>query len=239
MFHDATASFKEATEITSRLKARQPNADLWIEEENWPTLSLARYCWHRAVGSHEGFGVNFQNKHGHRISGSQVVWPEAAVLTSRAEDFVAGIQPASDFVLVASPRYSGKYRCEVVVRSRNALAQAEKSRDSTFGGDPAQVLMRHALPIWLERTKQEEKSPSIMPLPFQALLDPWIGNFIERGEASVFCLDCNQTVNSIRTGMRNEHSAGNRGEWTSSWRCPSGHNLYAEDHEVRLLLRPK
>ncbi len=239
VFHDATASFKDAIAFATRLMARQPTADIWIDEESWPTLSLARYYWYLARGSHEGFGVNFQNRSGHRIASSRAVWPEAAVLKFRAEEFLVSIPPASDFVLVASPKYSGKYRCEVVVRSRYALAQAQELRASTFGGEAEEMLMRHALPMWLERARPDVQSPSAMPRAFQALLDPWVGDFIERGEASVFCLACKKTIDSVQEGMRNERSAGNRGEWTSSWRCPTGHDLYAEDHDVRLFRRPK
>lgn len=239
VFHDATASLKQCIEFASRLQTRRTTAEVWIDEEVWPTLTLARYCWYRTTGSHEGFGITFQNKRGHRQSHSATVWPEAAVLKSHAAEFASSIEPASDFLLVASPRYSGNYRCEVVVRSRHALLQAEKLRDSTFGGAPEEEIMRHALPIWLERAQNDAKAPSTLPLPFFNLLDPWVGNFIERGEASVFCLDCKQTVSVVHMGMRNERSVGNRGEWTSSWRCPSGHNLYSQDHDVRLILRPK
>ena len=172
VFHDATASLRDCIDFASRLLERQPHSEIWIDEEDWTSLTPVRYYWHRATGSDEGFGCAFQQKHELSISESRVVWPETAVLKSRAEEFISSIEPASDFVVVASPRCDEKYRCEVVVRSKYVLERAQDLRDSTFGGSPEDVLVRCALPIWLDRTQQFAKSPSVMPMPFFQLLDP-------------------------------------------------------------------
>lgn len=239
VFHDATSSLDDAVAYATQLEQLKTNIDVWIEEEDWPSLSRWKYLWHRSTGTHEGFGVNFKNKCHHRIDGSKIVWPKLAVLKESAEIFLKTVQPCSDFVLVASPKYSGKYRCEVVVRRTNLLPHAIQVRDSTFGGDVNDEVARIAFPIWLDRIDTTVTSPTPLIPQFFDLVDQYVPNFISKHQASVFCLDCKQTVTQVRTEVRNEEASGEHGEWTSSWRCPVGHNLYSEDHKTRLILRPK
>jgi hypothetical protein len=75
IFYDATSSIKDAIRLAQVVVRREPSSDVTIEEENWPGLSWWKYHWHRIMGTHEGFGVNFKTRHDLEIGNIQIVWP--------------------------------------------------------------------------------------------------------------------------------------------------------------------
>jgi hypothetical protein len=239
VFHDGLSKLEDAIAYATMYDDTRSCNEVWVEEENWPSLTIWGYRWHRAIGSHEGFGVNFQNKHGIHIDSSHPVWPQRAVARAMAEGFVEALPPCSEFLTIASPWHSGNYRCEVVVRSQYLLPLSLRARDGTFGGQLQEEIARFALPTWLDRVDRTCNGPTTLPWQFFSEVDKYTEDFIQKNQASVFCLTCKKTVTHIQTSKRNEDYSYNRGEWTSSWQCPEGHDLYSEDHEVRLLRRPR
>ncbi len=79
MFYDATASLDDATRVAQVIQRRERAHDVTIEAENWPGLNWWKYQWHRIMGTHEGFGVNFKRRHSLEIENIKVVWPRAKV----------------------------------------------------------------------------------------------------------------------------------------------------------------
>jgi len=78
IFYDATASLSDAIQMAKVIQRRSPSDDVTVEGENWPTLSWWKYKLHRITGTHEGFGVNFKDRHGLSIEEIRTVWPEGA-----------------------------------------------------------------------------------------------------------------------------------------------------------------
>ncbi len=76
MFFDATGSLDDAVRMAKVIQRREPTYKVTVEAEDWPSLSWWSYQFHRIVGTHDGFGVNFKNKHGLEIRNIKVVWPE-------------------------------------------------------------------------------------------------------------------------------------------------------------------
>jgi hypothetical protein len=74
-FYDATASFSSAIQMAKVIQRHAPSHEVTVEAENWPGLSWWKYQLHRITGTHEGFGVNFKNKHGLTINEIETVWP--------------------------------------------------------------------------------------------------------------------------------------------------------------------
>lgn len=75
IFYDATASLQDAIKMAELIQRREPSYDVSVEAENWPNLSWWNYQLHRIRGTHEGFGVNFKDKHNLTIEEFKTVWP--------------------------------------------------------------------------------------------------------------------------------------------------------------------
>lgn len=78
VFYDATSSLTDAIQMAKVIQRHSPEHDVTVEAEMWPGLSWWKYQLHRATGTHEGFGVNFMNKHGLTIQHVETVWPASA-----------------------------------------------------------------------------------------------------------------------------------------------------------------
>ncbi|MDP2829324.1 MAG: hypothetical protein Q8O37_12045 [Sulfuricellaceae bacterium] len=77
IFYDATASLTGAIQLAEIIQRHEPSHEVSVEAENWPGLSWWKYHFHRITGTHEGFGVNFKNKHGLSIQEIKTVWTES------------------------------------------------------------------------------------------------------------------------------------------------------------------
>lgn len=77
-FYDATDSFTRAIQMAETIQQYEPSHEVSVEAENWPGLSWWKYYLHRITDTHEGYGVNFKNKHGLSIQEIKTVWPEIA-----------------------------------------------------------------------------------------------------------------------------------------------------------------
>lgn len=160
---------------------------------------------------------------------------------AEARKLLHALPPCSKFVVIACPKYSHHYRCEVVMAARDLLAFAERARESTFGGTYASRTAREALPEWL-RNAADSDSTSYMPLDFAAEVQSYVLNFIHDRSAKVFCPDCKSYTDSMVEKRSNERSYGPSieptSEHTSTWECPVGHHLYEEHHKFRFHMRP-
>lgn len=78
IFYDATASLDEAVRMAQIVQRLNPSSDVTVEAERWPHLSWWHYQFHRILGTHEGFGVNFRTRHRLEIAEFKTVWPEGA-----------------------------------------------------------------------------------------------------------------------------------------------------------------
>ena len=155
---------------------------------------------------------------------------------SEVSKLLAALPPCAARVVVASPRYSGGYRCEVTVAAKDLAPFVEGLAKSTFGGSRQSQVGRAAFPRWLRSAGTVGTSTSYLPSSFVDVVSSYVLNFVNDGSATVYCPDCKTPV-QINQQTRNHQVSGPWSEWTDGWHCQRGHLLYAEDHELHILRR--
>ena len=163
--------------------------------------------------------------------------PPAFDLKLAIAECIHDLPPCAPSVVIASPKYSGNYRAEVIVDSKHLADFIEHLNSATSGGNIESQVNRAAFPIWLRKANNSGKNNSYIPLKFVKIIHDHVLNFVTDGTASVFCPDCQTVVKKIVRENRNDKRTSPWSEWTEGWRCPSGHVLYTEDHEIHILRR--
>lgn len=158
-------------------------------------------------------------------------------LEAEADALLRRLQPCAPQIVVASPRYSGNYRCEVIVETSRLAPFVEHLVSGTVGGNRKSKIARLAFPKWLRSQATTDTATSYLPAGFVDVISAYPLNFVMDGTASVYCPDCDDIVDKVNTSVRNRQQAGPWSEWTSGWCCPLGHLLYVEDHELHILRR--
>jgi hypothetical protein len=147
------------------------------------------------------------------------------------------LPPCGPLVIIASPRYSGNYRCEVTVSAEVLAPLVNRLAKSTTGGSQESEIARTAFPRWLHLAGRSGTATSYLPPSFAKVISAYVLNFVNDKTATVFCPDCQKSVEHIQQVTRNQQMSGLRSEWTDGWTCPYDHLLYTEDHELRILRR--
>ncbi len=75
VFQRATASSGEAIRLAEAIERRDPSQVASVTAENWPQLGWWRFQYHRLMGTHEGFGEQFKDKHGLAVTEQKLIWP--------------------------------------------------------------------------------------------------------------------------------------------------------------------
>jgi hypothetical protein len=167
------------------------------------------------------------------LSGKPPSPPTCSV--AQATQVLDSLPPCTQYVVVASEKYSGKYRCEVTVTASDIAPFIKNLCDSTFGGTKESQLARFAMPRWLGRASLNDGKISYLPASFVEIADPYVLNFIKDGIADVYCKECGKSVVDIKSATRHRKVTGPWSEWTDAWRCQAGHLLYTEDHEIHIM----
>jgi hypothetical protein len=161
---------------------------------------------------------------------------------AEAKRLLQTLPVCSSHVVIASPKYSEYYRCEVVMPARALVSFADRTRESTFGGSYASRTAREALPEWLLAASPMDARTSYMPVEFAEVVRSYVLDFIHDGTASVYCQDCKSFIEKIIETQSNPKAYGPRieptSEYTASWECPAGHRLYQEHLQFRFHCTP-
>lgn len=147
------------------------------------------------------------------------------------------LPPCAASVVIASPKYSGNYRAEVTVAAHSLADFVEHLNKATSGGTRASEVGRTAFLHWLRKAPATGTTTSYISNPFFEVIGSYVLNFVSNGTATVYCPQCRSAVGNVNRKTRNAEHTGPWSEWTESWRCPNGHLLYTEDHEVHILRR--
>lgn len=156
---------------------------------------------------------------------------------AQATQLLSALPPCTQYVVVASDKYSGKYKCEVTVNATDIAPFVKSLADSTFGGSRESQVARAAMPLWLSRASPNDGKTSYLPASFAEVTDAYVLNFIKDGIADIYCHECRKSIADIKSATRNRKVTGPWSEWTDAWRCQAGHLLYTEDHELHILRR--
>jgi hypothetical protein len=76
MFMDGTSSLALAIKEAEAIQTENPQYNVSIEAEEWPSLTSIKYHWYQFTGKGEGFGTEFQKKYGHKHIGAKHIWPK-------------------------------------------------------------------------------------------------------------------------------------------------------------------
>lgn len=152
-----------------------------------------------------------------------------------AAGMLAALAPCSQYVVVASSRYSSNYRCEVIASVAALRPLVEQLVARSSGGPRPSQVARRAMPQWLRAADTADGKTSYMPPPFVGVVDVYVLDFVMNGTAIVRCNECERVVDHIDRQERNANTTGPWSEWTASWKCPQGHLLYTEDHELHIV----
>lgn len=66
------------------------------------------------------------------------------------------------------------------------------------------------------------------------VLRPYVGDFVVKESVKIFCFECQAFVSDAKRESRDENGCAIMEKWTGVWTCPQGHQLYYEEHEVRM-----
>lgn len=156
---------------------------------------------------------------------------------AQAMQFVAALPPCTQYIVVASDKYSGQYRCEVTVSAMDIAPFVKSLACATSGGSWESQIARIAMPIWLNQASRNDGKTSYLPASFVEVVEAYVLNFINDGIASIYCKECGRNTTDIESTTRNHKTTGPWSEWTEAWRCQAGHLLYTADHEIHILRR--
>lgn len=152
-------------------------------------------------------------------------------------EYLLGLPRCNRNVVIVSPKYGEThYTCEIVVAADDLVPWAEHHADTVRSSNQEQAA-RKALPIWLRGAKSEDNSASYVPHFMYKVLRPYVLNLVNKKITHIYCLECQSLVSDVQMEKLNEKRDGSWAWWTDVWRCPKGHQLYYEEHELHMLLR--
>ena len=143
------------------------------------------------------------------------------------------------FILVAAPEFGeGEYSCGVILSAHNLLAWYRREAEETTIYSWNAKVRRRALPLWLEEADINDEE--VVDLPRSAFHDirGFIDDWVEAGQAHVWCYHCKSWVNEVAMSKMDEIHIGNlSSSWTDVWFCNHGHKLHEARHQTRWIIR--
>jgi len=138
-------------------------------------------------------------------------------------------------VVLVSPKYNDvHYTCEITVEADDLLPWAEHHAIAVSSSHQEDQEAREFLPIWLRDADNSNDSVSYVSQSMYGVLNPYILDFVNKGIAKFYCLECKSFVNDVQLARLNERNAGDWSWWTDYWTCPKGHKLRYEENELHL-----
>lgn len=134
---------------------------------------------------------------------------------------------------IASPRYGDASRGDVVAPIRVVEDKVNAIQAETSGGSRQRRVARKAFPLWLANADRSAGGVSYLHEAFLDVIGPFVSEFVQSGNAHVFCPECKGSVEKVAVERSDESSSKVHSEWTEEWRCESGHLLFRHLHEMR------
>lgn len=155
-------------------------------------------------------------------------------MSKEVERYLAELHRCSANVIVAGATYKSKgYACDIVAPAIDLARWAERHAKRVTSSDNYQQAARLALPIWLSGADQSDASFSVVPSHMERVLSPYAEDFVVKGFAGVWCIECGTLYSEIDRSASDKSVSGSTTTWNSEWHCPQGHLVRKEDHEVR------
>jgi len=141
-------------------------------------------------------------------------------------------------IVIVSPEYDKTHHtCEIIMSAETLLPWAEQHADAVWSTDQEVQAARNALPIWLRGFDTSTNTTSYVPHFIYKVLEPYILKFVNDGTAKIFCLECQSYITDVHMDKLDEKNIGGYSQWKDVWKCPQGHMLYQEEHEMHISTR--
>lgn len=141
-------------------------------------------------------------------------------------------------VVIISPKYGEiHYTCEIMVKAIDLLPWAEDHAEATWSSNQEEQAAKKALPLWLRGADSNSNATSYVPHFMYKVLRPYVLNFVNDGATKIYCLKCGSFVADVNMEQVDKRRSGGYSLWTDVWKCPEGHQLYYEEHELHISIR--
>lgn len=137
-------------------------------------------------------------------------------------------------LIVVCEKYNKNYKCIVtqpVADVHKLVENILRNDGGGFVGYESRVASK-AFEIWLDSADPQDFRASYIPKNFYSLFSSHLHALAEKDEAIVYCPECGGIVENPEMVESSRESNALHSSWHSEWTCPSGHTLYAEDHEI-------
>lgn len=154
------------------------------------------------------------------------------------DEYLSKQPRCSKEIIIVSPIYAAEnhYTCEIVVEAKDLLPWAKNHAKGVSSSDQKEQAAREALPLWLGTADSSEARASYAPHFMYKVLRPYVSDFVEDGIAKIYCSECQSLVTDLQMDRKDERSSGRWSYWTDVWKCPHGHQLYYEEHELHFYM---
>ncbi|MHB1400508.1 MAG: hypothetical protein ACYDAI_17060 [Trichloromonadaceae bacterium] len=150
-------------------------------------------------------------------------------------EYLLRLPRCSKYVAVVSPKYGESYyTCEIIVAAEDLAHWAENHAQAVWSLNQEEQAARKTLPIWLRGADVDSKTTSYVPHFMYEVLRPYVLDFVENGTTNIYCFECQSFVENVQMNELNRQKMGDWSFWTEIWKCPNGHMLYQEAHELHI-----
>jgi len=152
-----------------------------------------------------------------------------------AGEYLLKLPRCSKNVMIVSPKYNDvHYTCEIIVAADDLLPWAERHAIGVSSSHQEDQEAREFLPIWLRDADNSNDSVTYISQSMYGVLNPYILDFVNKGIAKVYCLECKSFINDFQMEKLNERYAGSWSWWTDYWTCSREHQLRYEENELHV-----
>lgn len=155
------------------------------------------------------------------------------------ENLLLSLPRCTKHVVIVSPLYGEKhYDCEIIISAEDLFVWAECHAQSVRSSRNKEQIAREVLPVWLSRADLNNDAPSCVSGEMYNVLRPYVLDFIDKGQAVIYCPSCQSFLTEVQMEKRNDSRAAGWSYWTDVWICSCGHQLCHEEHEMHVHINP-
>lgn len=144
--------------------------------------------------------------------------------------YVSRLSLPKSQIIIASPRYSPKFHCEILVSATDLLEWLEDHYSRCSLSFYAEALI-----LWLRNANTKDEGVAYINSELHRAIDGYEETFIADGLAEVRCPNCRRSYASITQEVIDEEAGGSWHTGISIWRCPGGHKIYENKFEHHVL----
>lgn len=137
-------------------------------------------------------------------------------------------QCGKDVLLVSREYGDTDHKCDVVVPAKDLLEFLKSRKYTAHYGASESTAAELAMPIWLQANDDSLELPSRITSAMRGVLKSYLDFGTQERYLKVFCYCCNEydLHPRIETWHRVKEGLMKWADWTETWTCSKGHQLY-------------